>query len=317
MHPARLSTAPNRPALPNIPLAFLFLSFSAFALAFLPATPPVAAQEQDDDVIRISSDLVLLNVTVVDGQGQFVGGLKRSDFTVKENGEPQTLFSFGAEETAFAAAVLLDTSGSMEQRLTLGRSAAIRFLDGLRNEDVAAVYRFDVKVERLQDFTSSRDLVPRAFSVTVGRRTVLNDAIARAADDLAQRPEKRRTVVVLSDGLEEGSSASADKALERALAAGATIYTVNMSSNEGARELHGAGILKTYAEKSGGLYIPSPGGQALRDSFATVLAELGHQYTIAYRPSNKTRDGKWRAIDVKVSRPGLTVRTRKGYRAPK
>jgi Ca-activated chloride channel family protein len=317
MRQVRLSTTRNRFELPRIPLAFLFLAFSALALAFPAATQPVAAQDQDDDVIRVSSDLVLLNVTVVDGQGQFVSRLKRTDFTVSENGEAQTLFSFGAEETAFAAAVLLDTSSSMEKRLSLGRSAAIRFLDGLRNEDVAAVYRFDAKIERLQDFTSSRDLAPRAFSVSPGRRTVLNDAIARAADDLAQRPEKRRAVLVLSDGVEEGSSASANKALEKALAAGATIYTVNLSSTEGQRDFHGAGILQSYAEKSGGLYIPSPGGQALRDSFATVLAELGHQYTIAYRPSNKTRDGKWRTVDVKVSRPGLTVRTRKGYRAPK
>jgi Ca-activated chloride channel family protein len=294
-------------------LSLLALPFSHSSLT----TSAVRAQDQDDDVIRVNSNLVLINVTVVDGQGQFVRGLKRTDFNVFENGQAQTLFSFGAEKTPFAAAVLLDTSGSMEKRLTLGRSAAVRFLDGLREDDVASVYRFDVSVERLQDFSSGRDLAPRAYSVRTGNLTVLNDAIARASEDLAKRPEKRRAVVVLSDGGENGSNSSPGKALDKALAAGATIYTVNMSSNEATRDLQSAAILRAYAEKSGGLYIASPGGQALRDSFATVLAELGHQYTLAYRPTNSARDGSWRAIEVKVPRSGVVVRTRKGYRAPK
>jgi len=299
------------------------LSLATCLTALLPFSPfltfsrPANAQDQDDEVIRINSDLVLINVTVVDGQGKFVGGLKRSDFTVLENGQAQTLSSFGAEETPFAAAVLFDTSGSMEGRLSLGRSAIIRFLDGLRDEDVASVYRFDVSVERLQDFSAGRDLAPRAYSVRTGNLTVLNDAVALAADDLAKRPERRRAVLVLSDGGENGSRSSSGKALEKALSAGATIYTVNMSSNEGTRDIQGSGVLRSYAEKSGGLYIASPGGQALRDSFATVLAELGHQYTLAYRPTNRARDGTWRAIEVKVPRAGVSVRTRKGYRAPK
>jgi Ca-activated chloride channel homolog len=296
----------------------LIISLLTFPFLFLlPAAPAVHAQDQDDDVVRVNTDLVLVNFTVTDAQGKFVGGLKRADFTVMENGQPQTLSSFSTEETPFAAAVLLDTSGSMEQRLSLGRSAAIRFLDGLRVEDVASVYRFDTSVQRLQDFSSGRDLPPSAYSVQTRGMTVLNDAILRAAEDLSKRPEKRRTVIVLSDGGENGSSASSGKALEKAMAAGATIYTVNMSSNEGARDLRSAGILRNYAEKSGGLYIPTPGGQALRDSFATILAELGHQYTLAYRPANRARDGSWRTIEVKVPRPDLVVRTRKGYRAPK
>ena len=73
--------------------------------------------------------------------------------------------NFGVHESPFASVVLLDTSGSMESRLSLGRSAAIRFLDGLRPEDVAAVYKFDYKIEQVQDFSSGRDLAPMAFAI--------------------------------------------------------------------------------------------------------------------------------------------------------
>ncbi len=102
---------------------------------------PALKQDQDDDVVRVNTELVILNATVLDKDGKFVSGLRRADFRVFEDGQEQKLTSFTAEETAFAAAILLDTSGSMESRLTLGRSAAIRFLDGLRDEDVAAVYK--------------------------------------------------------------------------------------------------------------------------------------------------------------------------------
>ncbi len=277
----------------------------------------VLAQDQDDDVVRVNADLVVVNATVLDKNGKFISGLKRTDFQIFEDGTEQKVASFTAEETPFAAAILLDTSGSMDTRLTLGRSAAIRFLDGLRDEDVAAVYNFDVKVEQMQDFSPGRDLPARAFGLRTKPMTVLNDAVLRASDDLAKRAEKRRAIVVLSDGGENSSRASSDKALNHALQAGATIYAVNMSDTGPARDIVGASILKNLADKSGGRYVASPGGTELREAFASIAEELGHQYTIAYRPLNRDRDGRWRAIQVKLDRPDATVRTRKGYRAPK
>jgi Ca-activated chloride channel family protein len=281
---------------------------------FLKAT---AAQDQDDDVVRVTTDLVVLNVTVLDKDGKFVGRLKRSDFQIIEDGVEQKVGGFTSEETPFAAAILLDISGSMETRLTLGRSAAIRFLEGLREEDVAAVYSFDNRVEQMQDFVPGRDLPARAYGLRTKMLTALNDAVLRAADDLGKRSEKRRAIVVLSDGGENSSRASSGKALDHALQAGATIYAVNMSETGPKRDFVGESILKNLAEKSGGLYVASPGGQALRDSFAAIAEELGHQYTLVYRPLNRARDGKWRAIQIKLAQPNVTVRTRKGYRAPK
>ena len=277
---------------------------------------------QDDDVIRTTTDNVVLNVTVTDKAGQYVKGLKASDFKVYEDGvevKPESIASFSLHESPYAAVVLLDSSGSMEARFTLARSAAIRFLDGLREEDVAAVYRFDSKVERVQEFSGGRDLAPMAYAIRAKGMTTLNDAIVEASRTLAERQEHRKAIVILSDGMDTFSKASSDKAVESALAIGASIYAVDMSDLQvgGSGRHQGAPSLKGFAEKTGGRFIATPGGQALRDAFSGIAEELGHQYTIAYRPVNRNRDGKWRTLEVKVNREDLTVRTRKGYRAPK
>jgi VWFA-related protein len=222
-------------------------------------------------------------------------------------------------ESPFASVVLLDTSGSMESRLSLARSAAIRFLDRLRPDDVAAVYKFDFKVEQVQEFSNSRDLAPMAFGLSARGMTALNDAIFNAATALADRPEKRKAIVVLSDGLDTQSKTTSEKALETALAIGASIYAVDMSSTEQrhARGLQNAAMLKHFAERTGGRFVSTPGGPTLRDAFANIADELGHQYTLAYRPLNRKRDGKWRKLEVQLSNKELVVRTRKAYRAPK
>jgi Ca-activated chloride channel homolog len=282
----------------------------------------VVVVAQDDDVIRTNTDLVVLNVTVTDKAGQYVKGMKASDFKVFEDGvevAPDMMAAFSVQESPYAAVVLLDSSGSMEARFSLARSAAIRFLDGLRPEDVAAVYRFDSKVERVQEFSGGRDLAPIAYAIRAKGMTTLNDAIVEAAKTLAERPEARKAIIVLSDGMDTSSKATGDKAIESALAVGASIFAVDMSSLEvagsGARQ--SATSLKGFAEKTGGRFIATPGGPALRDAFTGIADELGHQYTLSYHPLNKKRDGKWRKLEVKVKREDVEVRTRKGYRGPK
>jgi Ca-activated chloride channel family protein len=283
----------------------------------------VVVVAQDDDVIRTNTELVVLNITVTDKAGQYVKGLKASDFKVYEDGvevKPNMIASFSLQESPYAAVVLLDSSGSMEARFSLARSAAIRFLDGLRPEDVAAVYRFDSKVERVQEFSGGRDLAPTAYAIRAKGMTTLNDAIVEASKTLADRTEVRKAIVVLSDGMDTFSKASSDKAVETALAVGASIYAVDMSSLEvaGTSGRQSALSLKGFAEKTGGRFVTTPGGPQLRDAFTGIADELGHQYTISYRPANTKRDGKWRTLEVKlVSRDDATVRTRKGYRAPK
>lgn len=291
-------------------------------LAILMVSAGVAVAQDDDDVIRTNTDVVVLNVTVIDKGGQYVKGLKASDFKIYVDGvevQPTTIAAFSFQEAPYAAVLLLDSSGSMEERFTLARSAAIRFLDGLRAEDVAAVYRFDSKVERVQDFSGSRDLAPTAYTIRAYGMTTLNDAIIEAANTLASRTEHRKAIVVLSDGMDTNSRTTSDKAVERALSVGASIYAVDMSQTDVAasRKQSGAPMLRSFAEKTGGRFVATPGGPALRDAFSGIADELGHQYTISYRPSDQNRDGKWHKLEVKVNREDLTVRTRKGFRVPK
>jgi Ca-activated chloride channel homolog len=288
----------------------------------LPSAPPArraALAQQDDEVITVESDLVVLNVTATDAGGAYVRGLRRQDFKVFEDGREQMVTNFGEEETPFAVALLLDTSGSMEKRVSLARSAAIRFLDGLRADDAAAVYSFNSKIAQVQDFSNSRDLSPKAFDLGAEGMTVLYDAVLRAAEDLSKRPEKRRAILVLSDGADTRSSASHEKALNAALAANATIYTVDMGQPAGGSSiaLSAAGALRNFASKSGGRFVATPGGQALREAFAEIVEELSNQYTLGYRPTNRARDGRWREIEVKIERPSVAARTRRGYKLSK
>ncbi len=286
---------------------------------FLSITPHFAQDDPDDDVISVDSSIVILNATIKDQSGKHVAGLKEQQFRVFESGVEQSIGFFSAEETPFAAVILLDTSGSMGQNVSLARAAAINFLNGLRSTDSVAIYRFDSKVEIVQDFSNSRDVSHKIFDLRSDGMTVLNDAIFKAAEILNDRPEKRRAIVVLSDGADTMSGRSADRALRAAMTADAVIYTVDMSLSATAasgRQQNRA-ALKNFAERSGGTFVAAPGGVAMRDAFVNIVEELGIQYTIGYQPLNERKDGKWRPIELRVARPGLTIRTRKGYTAEK
>lgn len=277
----------------------------------------VFAQEEDKEVIKVESRLVVLNATITDLEAKPVLGLDRSRFTIFEDGVEQKIEFFSSDETPFAAVLLLDTSGSMEQRISMARSAAIRFLLGLRSNDMAAIFRFDSKVVLVQDFSESRDVDERIFDTKASGMTALNDAVIKAAEVLTARPEKRKAIIVLSDGEDTSSGKSSDTALKAALKVGATIYTVDMSGADGGRRNQQVGVLRNFAEKTGGRFIPTPGGAAMRQAFENIVSELGNQYTLAYNPLNRTSDGKWRAIELRVARKNLTIRTRKGYNPPK
>lgn len=273
----------------------------------------------DDEIISVDSSIVVMNATITDSSGKAVAGLGQKLFKVFEDGVEQEIVSFTAEETPFAAVILLDTSGSMEQRVTLARSAAIQFLSGLRHDDNAAIYNFDSKVSLVQDFSNSRDLRDVFFDLKADGMTALNDAIFKASELLSKRTEKRRAIIVLSDGADTFSGKSADKALQAASLVGATIYTVDMSAiNDNSRgRMANQGVLKNFAEKTGGKFVATPGGVAMRDAFKRIVEELGVQYTVAFHPANTKKDGKWRNLELRVAKPNLTIRSRKGYKAPK
>ncbi len=295
-------------------LIFIFHFSSLILFSFFSAV-----FAQDDDIIKVESTLVVLNTTIKDVKGLPVSGLKQTQFKVFEDGAEQKIDFFEAEKTPFAAVILIDTSGSMEARMSMARSAAINFLDGLRPDDVTAIYNFDTKVSLVQDFSDSRDITERIFDLKADGYTALNDAVFKGIQELAKRPEKRKAIIVLSDGADNKSGRSADKVLKAALASNTTIYTIDMSTVDtgGKDRMQNQSALKNFAEKSGGVFIPTPGGAAMRKAFKNIVEELSTQYTLGYQPSNTKKDGKWRAIEIKVARPNLNIRTRKGYNAPK
>ncbi|MBC7899486.1 MAG: VWA domain-containing protein [Saprospiraceae bacterium] len=296
----------------------LALRITLFAFLFFAQTAFLFSQD-DDEVISVNSSLVVLNATISDGAGKHVSGLAQKHFKIFEDGTEQEISVFTTEETPFAAVLLIDTSGSMEERVSMARAAAIRFLDGLRANDTAAIYRFDSKVHLVQPFSNSRDVSEQIFDLKADGMTTLNDAIFQAAEELGKRPEKRRAIIVLSDGQDTMSRRSADKALKAALAANALIYTVDMSAinTTASQTSTNQGVLKNFAEKTGGVFVSTPGGAAMRAAFANIVGELGVQYTLGYQPANIRKDGKWRAIELRVARPNLTIRSRKGYHAEK
>lgn len=289
-------------------LTVLFVGAAAFS-----------AYSQDDDVISVDSSVVIMNAAITDASGKAVRGLTQNNFEVFENKRPQEISFFSSEDTPFAAVILIDASGSMEGRLALARSAAIKFLEGLRVDDNVAIYKFDHRVELVQDFSNSRDIGETIYNVKAYGMTVLNDAVYKAAEVLSHRPEKRRAIIVLSDGLDTQSRRSTDAALKAASAANATIYTVDMSSpdNRGIAKNQIQGQLKKMSEKTGGIFVATPGGQAMRDAFERIVEELGVLYTIGFASDNEKKDGKWRELELRINRPNLTIRTRKGYNAAK
>ena len=296
--------------------AFISLIF----LCLLIVSGNAQVVEDDDAPITVDTSNVILNATVTDAKGIPAANLKSEQFRIFEDGAEQQIESFTARETPFAAVILIDTSGSMEKSVLFARAAIINFLDNLRYDDQVAIKNFDSTISTVQDFSNSRDVPDKIFDLRASGATLLNDAIFEAAGTLEKRPEKRRAIIVLSDGADVGSRYSTDSALKAALNADATIYTVDMSAIDdvnGTQRMQSQRVLKTFAEKSGGIFVPTPGGAELRAALKNIVEELSNQYTLAYQPSNTKKDGKWREIEVKVSRPGLTVRTRKGYHAPK
>ena len=211
----------------------------------------VICAQDDDETIKVDSSIVVLNVSVTDAAGKAVHGLDTKQFKVFEDGVELPVKTFDTEDLPFAAAILLDASGSMEERISMARAAAIEFLNGLRADDNAAIYKFDSKIEVLQDFSNSRDIRDRFYDVKADGMTALNDAIFKAAEALSKRVEKRRAIIVLSDGADTFSKRSADKALKAALLANAMIYTVDMSAPEpGGDRVQNQSVLKNFAEKA-------------------------------------------------------------------
>ncbi len=277
--------------------------------------------EKSEETLTFDTDLVVLNLTITDANDRYISSLKMEDFKVFEDKWQQKILSFTYDEKPFSVAILLDASLSMENKLTLARAACANFVDGLRVGDTFAIYSFSgFKVKTLQDFTDIRDIPDAVWDMRAEGETPLYDAIVKAADALAEREERRRAILVVSDGADTRSKASFDQAMRKVSDAQISVYVVDLSDAavyRTQRRDNNAAVMKTMAAKSGGRFFSAAGGGKLREAFENTVEELRQQYTLTYESTNDRFDGRWRNVEVQISKPELSVRTKQGYYARK
>ncbi len=305
----------------------LLLATPALPLSVSQDKKPTQEQRQrDDEAVQLHSDLVVVNLIVTDAKGQYARGLTAKDFTILENDASQPIDTFLAEEASFAAAILIDTSGSMDYKFGLVRAAAASFVDHIRDNDQVAVYGFNDKINLFQDFSDLHDISEYVWDAKAENNTRLYDCADEAIIALEKRQERRKAILLISDGWDTTSQkASFDSVMKKCLARGITIYSIDLiedsvrmgSGSDVLGLRRGQNEMKEFAAQTGGRYIHTPQGDKLEEAFTGIVDELRNQYTLTYYPVNQKRDGRWRKLGVNVSRPGLTTRTRKGYWAPK
>jgi Ca-activated chloride channel homolog len=293
-----------------------------------------------DDAVRLGTDLVNLLFSAVDRNNRVVSDIRQEEITVLEDGRPQQLFTFKRESTLpINIAILMDLSGSQEYTFPQEKMAASQFLRSVirPGKDSAAILTFQDDVDLAQGLTSKIDSLNRAldavqysrrFGNTSTRRqaTALYDAIYITADEvLARDPYRsamtddavtRRAIILLTDGVDNASSRKLDEAIDRAWRSGAVIYAIGIGDRfrfEGVRE----DVLRQMSEATGGrAYFPH-GPDDLMEDFRQIENELRSQYLVAYSPSNTSRDGSFRRIEVQIAgRNDVRVVHRRGYYAP-
>jgi Ca-activated chloride channel family protein len=257
------------------------------------------------------TNAVEVYASVTDTRGQPVKGLTQADFDVREDGDPQKITTFTAGNVPLSAAVALDRSFSMSgERLALATSAARVFLGELRPVDEAMIVGIGSTIDVLAPLsTNRREQFDALSKLDAFGTTGLHDAIIESIT--AVQPAKgRRALVLLSDGDDRYSRASAAEALEAARRSDVMIYPVAL----GARR---PPLFAELATLTGGRSFHVRDPKALAETLRTIARELREQYLIGYTPSRPIVPGssEWRSIDVKVSRPDVRVRARDGYLA--
>jgi Ca-activated chloride channel family protein len=277
-------------------------------------------------VFRSGVDVVSLNVTVTDPTSRYVTDLGEGEFDVFEDGVKQDVTFFNRTQLPIALALLLDTSASMEDKLSTAQEAAIGFAKHLRPQDTAEVIDFDSRVVILQAFTNDAAALEKAIRDTsAGGSTSLHNAIYIALTEMKKMRVKsaeevrRQAIVVLSDGEDTSSLLPFEEVLELAKRSETAVYAIGIRSKEprasgGFKEAEF--VLRTLAQETGGrAFFPSSVSD-LAAVYTQIAEELSSQYTIGYTSKNPRRDGMWRRVVVRVERPNATARTKQGYYAP-
>lgn len=307
----------------------------------------VSAQDQDD-VVRVESDITNLPFTAMDKQHRFVTTLRAEDVRVLEDGVPQKLFTFQQEtDRALAIAFLIDVSGSQEVTLPDEKAAARLFIENVikSNRDQVAIVPFTGLAYLEQEMTrdvlsvyrvlqrvdiavpaylgSGRPLTgiptgPRLEAPPEEGTTAIWDAVALTSSNVLTKTPglRRRAIILLTDGIDTTSRLSAKEAVNRALAAETVIYAIGIGDNK--YEVVDRGALRELAERTGGRAFFPDKKFDVNSAFAEIERELRTQYLIAYSSTNKKRDGAYRKITIELTNPDLRrqkieLRHRPGY----
>jgi Ca-activated chloride channel family protein len=291
------------------------------AIAALVAGTAALVQGQQA-TFRAGIDLVNVGVTVTDRRGNFITDLTREDFEILEEGRRQEITYFArGDESASApelhVGLLFDTSGSMGEDIKLARSAAIRFLNTLSDAVDMTLVDFDTEV-RVAKY-GQRDF-PRLVERIRGRQpsgwTAMYDALGVYLDGAAE--DEGRTILVLyTDGGDTRSAIGLGDVMTLVRASDVTIYTVGFLEHQSSgSRLTQRMRLTEIAESTGGqAFFPS----AMKDvevAYDKVAAQIRAQFSLGYTPTNLAQDGRWRKVEIKLTRPDLKdarIQSRKGY----
>jgi Ca-activated chloride channel family protein len=282
------------------------------AAALLSASP-------DAQRIKVSTQTVPIYATVIDSERRLVTDLQQDEFEVYDNGKLQTLTNFVNGTTPFTAVVMLDTSGSMTMNMEFVKQAAEEFIIRLLPADKAKVGAFNDKIQILpkdEPFTSDRDRLIRLLKegLDFGYPTRLWDAANESIAHL-ERLDGRRVVLVFTDGDDSASRLDEQEVLLRAREKDVMIYAIGMQSDffngQTRVRTRPARGLRKLADETGGGYFELTKKDDLGPTFTRVAQELHSQYVLGFSPA--TLDGKVHKLDIKIKRPGMSVRGRKSY----
>ena len=294
-------------------------------------TPPTVQKKDESEVIRVDTQLVTLTATVTDKNGRYRTDLKQKDFTVYEDGAKQEISYFNTgDRVPISLGIVFDTSGSMDDKIEGVRDAVTHFVKNVSPNDEIFLVQFSDDAEIVQDFTDDRKKILRAVdSLNPRGSTALYDAVALGLQKLAQGKNKKRALLLLTDGNDTASSMDLQTALALAKKSEVIIYALGIGHGEKGnvhlgifdsqiKDTVDMRVLRSFADATGGnayyLEEAHEGGRDRVDEAAEeVAAELKQQYTLGYYPTNQKKDGGFRQIVVEVSDKSLRVRTKRGY----
>lgn len=321
-------------------LPALILLLSLAGIAQQQQDPPDPSAEAPDDQgfrIGIAVDQIFLSLSVRSVQGGFLKGLTREDFQVFEDGAPQEIVNFSSQKVPVHVVLLIDASGSTRYSQSEIRRAALGFAEQLTEEDRVAIITFNDLPRLILNWTNDLEKIKLGLeSIYAKGSTVLNDAIFVTFDDLLGGVEGKKAVILLTDGVDTGSMVGFDEAIDLAIRSEALVYVVSkleeywasatafrqqyrLRSMSIPRQLTDDYIVEVkrsllrLADLTGGKVFNESDFRDLNDVYIQVAEELKNQYYLSYIPTNKTKDGNWRSISVRTSRPDAVVRTRTGY----